>query len=398
MNLNIKKLAEIAAKGERMIIGLMSGTSLDGLDVAVCRVKGTGSETEINVSHFETAEYDIAFRELLKKICFREMVDFQELTLLHKSIALHHAKIINDLLKKWELSREDIDLIASHGQTVYHAPLHNHQRVETGNATLQLGDGDILSVHTGIITISDFRQKNIACGGEGAPLAVYGDILLYTENDIDVLLLNIGGISNFTYLPAALSGKIICSDTGPGNTLMNQWMNKNFPGKNYDHDAEVALKGTLNENLLRSMKEHQFFSQPFPKSTGPELFSLNYLQEALKHSQCENISTEDIMATLNKFTADTICQALKSVQAKNNTKLYISGGGIHNPLLLKHLQEQLPEFTFSQTESKGTNPDAKEAVLFALLANECVAGNIESFKNLSENIPAISMGKISFPS
>ncbi len=397
MNQNMQNLSLIASKEEKLILGLMSGTSLDGLDVAVCKVTGTGTETEINVSHFETVEYDIAFRDQLKRICFRDMVSFQELTLLHKSIAIHHAKIINDLLKKWGLNSKEIDLIASHGQTVYHAPLHSHQKTETGNATLQIGDGDILSVNTGIITISDFRQKNIAGGGEGAPLAVYGDILLYAEDDNDVLLLNIGGISNFTYLPAGLSGKIICSDAGPGNTLMNQWMHEQFPGKNYDHNAVVAYSGKVSATLLASLKNHRFFFQPLPKSTGPELFSLNYLQEALKQSSLDNVSTEDIMATLNKFTVDTICEALKSVKAKPDTKLYISGGGIHNPLLMDHLKEQLSEFSFCPTESKGTHPDAKEAVLFALLANECVAGNGDAFKNLSEGIPAISMGKISFP-
>lgn len=396
MNQNIKKLEQISAKDERTIIGLMSGTSLDGLDVAVCSVKGTGMDTKVSVLHFETFEYDIAFRDQLKNICFRDMISFQELTLLNKSIALLHAKIINNLLKKWDLTKDDIDLIASHGQTVYHAPFHNHQKSDPGNATFQIGDGDILSVNTGIITVSDFRQKHIAAGGEGAPVAVYGDILLFSEEENDVMLLNIGGIANFTYLPAALRGNIICSDTGPGNTLMNQWMSMSFPGISHDTGAEIALAGNVNENLLRPLKKDQFFSQPLPKSTGPELFDLNYIKDAIGDSGCGEISFEDVMATLNKFTADTICDALRLVRAQNNTKLYISGGGIHNPLLMSHLKKQLPEFSFCQTEHKGTMPDAKEAILFAILANECVAGNGEAFKNLPDNIPAVSMGKISF--
>jgi anhydro-N-acetylmuramic acid kinase len=394
MNVNITKLAAIAAKEERRIIGLMSGTSLDGLDVAVCRIKGSGFETEITTEHFETIPYPPAFKEQLHEVCFKENISLQKLTLFHKSLALYYADNINALLAKWEINKEDVDLVASHGQTIFHAPQSLHQ-TESGNATLQIGDGDVIAVKTGIITISDFRQKHIAGSGEGAPLAAYGDILLFKETKQSVVMLNIGGISNFTFIPS--TGNILTSDIGPGNTLMNQWVKAHFPGKEMDEHATTALSGKINFTFLEALKEDAFFKKPFPKTTGPELFNEAFVQRALAKSNAQHLPPEDVLASLNKFTADLICDTLNSLEKEKACKIYISGGGIHNPLLMRHLKEGLKGFTFHYTEDKHIHSDAKEAVLFALLANECVAGNPDTFKGLSDKMPAVSMGKISFP-
>jgi anhydro-N-acetylmuramic acid kinase len=394
MNANITKLTAIAAKKERRIIGLMSGTSLDGLDMAVCRIKNSGFDTEVITEHFETISYTAAFKEELHELCFKENVSLQKLTLLHKSLALYYADAVNSLLANRKINSEDVDLIASHGQTIFHAPQSLHQ-METGNATLQVGDGDLIAVKTGIITISDFRQKHIAGGGEGAPLAAYGDLLLFKKRDQNVVMLNIGGISNFTFIPA--SGAILSSDIGPGNTLMNQWVKAHYPGKEMDEHAAIALSGKINAAFLEALKEDVFFKKPFPKTTGPELFNAAFVQRALAKSNTQDLPPEDVLATLNKFTADLICDALNSFGKGNACKIYISGGGIHNPLLVQHLKEGLKGFTFHSTEEKHINPDAKEAILFALLANECVAGNADTFKGLSDKMPAVSMGKISFP-
>ena len=257
--------------------------------------------------------------------------------------------------------------------------------------------GDQIAVQTGITTISDFRQKHIAASGEGAPLAVYGDLLLFGKKENDVVLLNIGGIANFTFVPAGLSGKIISSDIGPGNTLMNQWTVHNFSDQFYDKDALIAMNGNVSKPLLDALQKHSFFNIPFPKTTGPELFNLEFLNTAIKHSGINDLNAGDIMATLNKFTADIICNSLQPYAKNNNTKLYISGGGTHNPLLMQYLVENLNHFIITDINTKGISPDAKEAVLFAILANECVAGNPDTFKNISDLIPAVSMGKISFP-
>jgi anhydro-N-acetylmuramic acid kinase len=195
------------------------------------------------------------------------------------------------------------------------------------------------------------------------------------------------------------SAAIFSTDTGPGNTLMDALVQQNFKEKYFDDDATIALKGKINTALLEVLKENDFFKQPFPKTTGPELFNLEYLQQAKKKSSTAAISIEDTMATLNKFSADTIVQALLKTTDKNKPyKIFTSGGGMHNPLLIQHLKEALPNFSFSTTAELNINPDAKEAVLFAVLANETICGDGSYLQKGVNGMPAVSMGKISFPS
>jgi anhydro-N-acetylmuramic acid kinase len=399
MNANLSKLINIAEKKNRIIIGLMSGTSLDGLDVALCKFAGNGLQTSIELLQFETVAFDAGFKNEIKTVFSKKEVDLEKLTLLNPWVALQHASIINTLLKKWNIKKEEVDIIASHGQTIYHAPKSLHAQNKFGNATLQIGDGDHLAVATGIITISDFRQKHIAAGGEGAPLAVYGDYLIFGKPGEDRILLNIGGIANFTYLPGSMdSAAIFSTDTGCGNTMMDAYMQQQFPGQYFDDGAAIALQGNINTALLNALKENDFFAKPFPKTTGPELFNLQYLQKAKEKSATQNISVADTMATLNKFSADTIVEAIVRTTDKNKTyKVFSSGGGMHNPLLMQHLQTALPHFIFDTTAALQINPDAKEAVLFAVLANECLCGDGSYLQKGIEGMPAVSMGKISFP-
>jgi anhydro-N-acetylmuramic acid kinase len=400
MNMNIKQLLAIANRQQRLIIGLMSGTSVDGLDVALCRFEGSGLQTKIVLLQFETVEFDAEMKAEVKSVFSKKEVDLEKLTLLNPWIALQHAGIINALLMKWQIKNEDVDLIASHGQTIYHAPKSLHRQAKFGNATLQIGDGDHLAVATGIITLSDFRQKHIAAGGEGAPLAVYGDYLIFGKHGEDRILLNIGGIANYTYLPGSMdTGSIFSTDTGPGNTMMDAFIQKHFEGSYYDKDAAVAMQGAVNEKLLAALKENVFFTAPFPKTTGPELFNLSYLFTAQEKSGTLQLNKEDVMATLNKFSADTIVDAVKKTfGVKKNLAVYTSGGGMHNPLLMQHIKAQLPGCIFYTTADLEINPDAKEAVLFAVLANECVCGDNKSIGKGAAGMPAVSMGKISFPS
>jgi len=262
---------------------------------------------------------------------------------------------------------------------------------------LQLGDGDHIAVKTGIITVSDFRQKHLAAGGEGAPLAAYGDYLLFSHPSENRFLLNIGGIANFTFIPSATSDmKAYATDIGPGNTLMNQFMFASF-GKEMDENARIAYQGVVNERLLAALRQHPFFEEAFPKTTGPELFSLSYLTEAQSKSNTITISNEDVMATLCSFSAISIADNIrKQAQRLPNAHIYVSGGGIHNPLLMEMIQQQLPAYTVESFAKLGMDPDAKEACLFALLANETIAGNPENAQNIYES-PPVCMGKISFP-
>ena len=299
------------------------------------------------------------------------------------------------MLKKWNIKNDDVDIIASHGQTIYHAPKILHGQNKFGNATLQIGDGDHIAVATGIITISDFRQKHIAAGGEGAPLAVYGDYLIFGKKGEDRILLNIGGIANFTFLPGSMNAsKVFSTDVGPGNTMMDAYMQQQFQGKYYDENAAIAKQGKINEALLQALKENDFFNKDFPKTTGPELFNLDYLLAAKQQSNTNDITVFDTMATLNKFSADMIVAAMKRSMASEKFIIYSSGGGMHNPLLMEHIQEQLPNMIFKTTKDLNINPDAKEAVLFAVLANEALCG---SYTNFGEAVPSVSMGKVSFP-
>jgi len=210
--------------------------------------------------------------------------------------------------------------------------------------------------------------------------------------------LNIGGIANFTFLPGSENEKVSCTDVGPGNTMMDAWMQKQFHGKYFDEDAAIAKKGVISKKLLSALKDGDFFKQPFPKTTGPELFNLSYLAVAIEKSGSLSLSIEDVMATLNKFSADMIVDAINAcVKNKTGVKVFVSGGGMHNPLLMQHIKDQLPGFIFESTAELGINPDAKEAILFAILANECVCGNPSLLRDQAEEILAVSMGKISFP-
>lgn len=396
MNNNLKRLSKIASKNSRLIVGLMSGTSMDGLDVALCKISGRGLKTEFELLKFETVSYATDIKEKISEVFAKKEVDFEKLCILNPWIGLLHGRLVTKCLKKWKYAAREIDIIASHGQTVLHSPafLHPDQLI---NATFQVGDGDHVAVTTGIITISDFRQKHIAAGGEGAPLAVYGDYLLLSHKKENRILLNIGGIANFTYLPAGFDAhKVFVTDTGPGNTLIDQAIRFYCPGEYFDEDAKRASKGTVHQAFLEELKSDVFFSMPFPKTTGPELFNIDYVIRAQKRANASEISLEDVLATLTRFSAETIVSSIRKAARKDKFEIYLSGGGAHNPLLTKWILELLHLETLRTTKDLGVPGDAKEAILFAVLANEALVGGTVDFGKRAK-VPSICMGKISFP-
>ena len=401
MNSNIESLYQLAKKPTRTIIGLMSGTSLDGLDVALCEISGASKNTTVSLKEFETIPYSDEVKTEIRKVFAKKTIDFQHLALLNEWIGILHANMIKDCLKKWGIPNSEIDLIASHGQTVMHLPKILHQLPRFTNATLQIGDGDHIAVHTGITTISDFRQKHVAAGGEGAPLAVYGDYFIFGSSEEHRIMLNLGGIGNFTFLPKNQNPEeVFVTDTGTGNTLIDAFIQLHFPELSFDKDAEIARKGKVNQALLFALKDNSFFTEPFPKTTGPELFNLDYVHKAMRESKTEQLSVEDVVATLTRFSAETaaeaILEAISQSESKNDDYLiYVSGGGAHNPLLMEYLKELVP-YSFKNTDELGISGDAKEALLFAVLANETVAGGPTNFGS-RKGIPSITMGKISFP-
>ncbi len=398
MNPSIDALYAIAQKPVRHIIGLMSGTSLDGLDVVYCAVSGAGEQTSLKLLHFKTIAYSEDIKRDIRQVFAQTTIDFQTLVLLNGWIGTLHAEMVLDCLRDWQLTPADVDLVASHGQTVLHAPKFLHGQSKFGNATLQIGDGDHIAVKTGIITLSDFRQKHVAAGGEGAPLAVYGDYFIFGKKGENRILLNMGGIANFTFLPATMDPQaVFVTDTGPGNTLLDAWTRAHFPERDYDKDAAIALAGQVNPVLLAALKSHDFFAQGFPKTTGPEMFNLDYVRRAQAASGTGNASVADVMATLVELSAETISAAIRQAAPTNMDAfdIYMSGGGMHNPLLVARLQALLP-CRFARTDALGIAGDAKEAVLFAILANEAVAGGRSDF-GARKGIASVTMGKISLP-
>lgn len=425
----IARLVRLAELPERRVLGMMSGTSLDGLDLALCRIRGAGGDTRIELEHFRTQPYAPEERARLARVVSRREATLEELTVLHPWLAVLHARIVLDTLAQWDIAAGEVHLLASHGQTVFHAPGSWEEDVskedgskkdgyEKGSAarhaTLQLGDGDHLALRTGILTLSDFRQKEIAAGGQGAPLAPYAEALAFA-GERPRLLLNLGGIANFTYLPAggAVSG-VRHGDTGPANALIDRAVRRFFPEHpdGFDRDGKLAAQGAPHEGLLRDLLEEPFFQWPCPKSTGLETFGDAYLEDAIQRAEALGISPRDLLATLTLLTVNSITATLRrELPSLAGAEFHVNGGGLHNPLIADGLRGSFPEMTWMEPGALGIPPDAREAVLFALLAHESLFG--EGFEVLAgsgternaggaspardESGPRIGFGKLSWP-
>ena len=386
MNPHLARLATLAAQPSRRIVGLMSGTSLDGLDVALCCCTRHGATLRVQLEQFATVPYSVDFQRQLRAVS-APTVALEDVVVLHAEVARRHAALVLDCLREWWVAPTEVDVLASHGQTIWHAPRHQHQRPKfPHHATLQIGDGDHLAYLTGIITLSDFRQKHVAAGFEGAPLAPFADELLFRRPGTNRLLLNLGGIANFTLLPAD-GGPAQATDTGPANTLLDCVVRQHYPGRNYDEGGQLAAQGRCHAGLLAALLSHPFFAAPFPKTTGPELFSPTFLAENQRLTATESLLAPDLLATLVELTAAAVALAARHYLGPQPVaEVLVSGGGAHNATLLAALARHLPAARLLSTAEAGVPPDAKEAMLFAVLANETLAGT-----------PGLSLGKISLP-
>lgn len=393
MNPQIAQLFQITQKSQRSILGLMSGTSLDGLDMALCTFSGSGTSTKVDLKHFHSEPYSADFKSSIRAIFAKENIHFPSLSTLNAQIARTHAAIILQTLASWGVKPEEVDLIASHGQTVMHRPMRDGS---LPHSTLQIGDGDHLAHLTGIITISDFRQKHVAAGGEGAPLAMFGDYFLFTKPGEDRVLVNIGGIGNFTFLPANQDpNEIRVTDTGPGNTLIDLFVRKFWPEKGFDADGKIAASGKVHTVLLDRLLAKTFFHESFPKSTGPEYFNEAWVHESMQN--LTDISPADLIATLTRLSAVSIASAIASYVPKNTGCMYVSGGGARNPVMMQQLRAELPNWNLFDSSALGISSESKEAILFGLLANEtCMDSHPSRDRRLGDS-PWLSMGKISLP-
>lgn len=383
-----RTLKELGEAPHRDILGVMSGTSMDGIDLALCRIHGAGMSVNLEVLESETLDIPSELKETHRKLAFKADTATGDILTLQAKLTRCWCDLISEQLESWRGRGLKPDLLASHGQTVLHLPDRNGG----DHSTLQIVDGDRLAVCSGVPVISDFRQKHIATGYEGAPLAPLAEVLLYSDPDETRLFLNLGGIANFTLLRPGEHPEVpLASDTGPANTLIDAAVRRLQPGSEYDEGGRLARSGTVNERLLDTLMSHPFFSAPIPKSTGQETFSWEWLWNHL--IQYSDIDIRDLLATLTELTARSVGETIKPQLDGEPCTIYVSGGGWYNAYLMERLSHYLPECTIDSSSRLGLDPDAKEAALFAVLGNETIAG--DGWIDASGR--SFTLGKISLP-
>lgn len=381
----MNELRSLSAKQERLVAGILSGTSVDGVDTVLLKIKGKGKSMIIKVIDFET--FPIR-KDLKKKIidCASEKSTAAEnICRLNFVIGNLFSGCILKLIKRNKFSSKDIDLIGSHGQTIYHFPFSKKIFGVDSKSTLQIGDPSVIANKTGITTVGDFRTADIAAGGDGAPLIPYLDYILFGSKTKNRILLNIGGISNCTFLKKSCRKEdVIAFDTGPGNMLIDSMVRLLF-NKNFDVDGKISFKGKLNEKLFDFLKKSDsYYKKAYPKSTGREYYGEKYIKNILRNSK--NVSPHDIITTVTKFTAYTIYYNIKNFKVD---EILVSGGGVKNQALMNSLIEYVKNVPVKELSSEGINSDNKEAVLFAVLANELINGirtNLISVTGAAKNV------------
>ncbi len=353
-------------------IGVLSGTSLDALDLALVSISSSGTITQLDALNWPLSE---SLQQQCHALCTPGTNELVRYGTADRLFAQTVAEGIAALLAKNDLSASDIRAIGSHGQTVRHHP------DTTPAFTLQLGCPHTIAALTGIAVVGQFRQKDIALGGEGAPLAPALHQKIFQVTDEQRFIANIGGIANITYLPAATENtdQVVGFDTGPGNTLMDYWVQKHLQ-KEYDSNGAWAASGQVNQPLLELLQRDPYFRKAAPKSTGREYFTPVWLDNALRQL-CETSNSKltavDIQATLLELTATTLTDAIRTIPSLHNapeTCVYVCGGGAQNQALMQRCQALLPAVGWRTTESIGVHPDWVEAVLFAWLAWAHVQG------------------------
>ncbi|WP_415890143.1 anhydro-N-acetylmuramic acid kinase [Neptuniibacter sp. SY11_33] len=350
-----------------LFIGLMSGTSLDGIDAVVVRFT---PKFEMVATHAEEIP-----ATLKNDILTLTQPGDHEIDLMGKvdrSLGELFAITVNNLLSKNGLSAEQVSAIGSHGQTIRHRP-------EFG-FTLQIGDANQIAELTGITTVADFRRRDMAANGQGAPLVPAFHHAMLHSHDSNRILLNIGGMANLTFLPKSEEQNILGFDTGPGNVLLDAWI-KHSRDLPFDQNGEWALSGSVNKDLLEQLSSIEYFSEPPPKSTGREQFNLAWLQQTL--ATLPNIKAEDVQRTLLELTATSSTNAIKAHIPSQVFELYICGGGSFNQALTQRISDLLPNIHVSNSDDIGIDADWMEAAAFAWLAMRCLEGKVGNNPNVT---------------
>ncbi len=386
---------ELLKKRKKLVIGLMSGTSMDGIDSSLLSIQGSGTNTDFELISYRSIPYSRELRTKLSKL--KTNVSLGLISELNFLIGEEFAKASLDIISDCGFKKDKIDLIGSHGQTIYHNPPSVKKSCAS---TMQIGELDVIAERTGITTVGDFRTRDIAASGEGAPIVPYVDYILFGKLKGVVLAQNIGGIANVTVVTKNMD-EVIAFDTGPGNLLMDKVVNFLTDGEmSCDLNGNIASSGKVDRSLLKDLLSNPFFDREPPKSTGEELFGSSMAEElcALVHKKV--IYDKDLIATLSRFTVESIANSYERfIYPKwNIEEIVVSGGGVNNVFLMKSLKERLQPKKLIRSEEYGIPADAKEAMAMAILANELISfnkTNIPSVTGAKRNVP---LGKIALGS
>jgi anhydro-N-acetylmuramic acid kinase len=355
-------MAEAGWEGTLRVIGLMSGTSSDGIDAALVTITGTGERTAFELDRFVSIPYPSDVRESLLDAA-RNYMGVADLALWHFRLGELFAAAALEVL-----AGDVADLVGSHGQTVAHLMAEPHR------ATLQIASPAIIAERTGLTVVSDFRARDVAAGGQGAPLVSFVDWLLLRHPQRSRVLVNIGGIANLTWVPSVEHGGIpIAFDTGPGNAMIDRAVYRlSGESVNYDQDGVMAARGAVDEAILAELMAHPYLARRPPKSTGREEFGDPLSDHVVDRMRESAKGPEDIVSTLSMFTARSIVRSLAWLPAVD--EVIVAGGGAHNTFIMDRLKQSLGRIPLLASDEIGMPVDAKEAVSFALLANQTIRG------------------------
>lgn len=394
----MEKLINLFNKHERIVLGLMSGTSVDGIDAAIVSISGSGTNTKIKLLHFDNFPYDSNIKKDIFKLFDKNNCTIDYLCHMNFLLGELFAKAAMDEIEKAGFKTKDIDLIGSHGQTVYHIPKAIEHYGYKIKSTLQIGEPSVIAERTGITTVADFRTRDIAAGGEGAPLVPYTEYLLYREENKCIGLQNIGGIGNVTIIPSNSSiDDVYAFDNGPGNMVIDEVVRRITNGeKTIDYGGILGAKGNVNMELLNYLMEDKYFNIKPPKTTGREYFGYEFTNKLMTKAKELNVEGCDVIATATALTAKAISHSIfKFVIPKDGLdKLIIGGGGSYNKTLIKMIKENLKGIDVLTQEDIGLNSDAKEAIAFAILANETINGNNNNVPMATGANKKVILGKI----
>jgi anhydro-N-acetylmuramic acid kinase len=383
-----RQVRDIASKGKMRVVGLMSGTSADGVDAAIVEI----DRGRVRLLAFDTFAYPAALRRRILSLCRPESARLEDICHYNFVLGEVFADSVIKLCSNSGIFLSSIDLIGSHGQTIYHQPsgpdVHRDYGGRTIRSTLQIGEPSVVAQRTGITTVADFRPRDMAAGGEGAPLVPYADYVLFKHKRLTRSVQNIGGIANVTFLPAGgTQDEIIAFDTGPGNMVIDSIV-RLFSGgrKRCDTGGKMAARGTVDKRLLGELLRHPFFRRHPPKSTGREEFGAGFAEGIYRRAGRKDLADSDIVATVTALTARSIAQAYRRFLPTMPDELILCGGGSHNRTLVEMLHAEMPDVKMLSTDDFGISVDAKEAVSFAILASATIKG-------MTNNVPAATGAK-----